>query len=96
MPLDPAIVGWASAGVLLLTLSRQIHKEWRERSTKAVSKWLFIGQIVASAGFTTYSALVGDAVFIVTNALILTSAVVGLGVTLHLRRVERRGGALDG
>ena len=37
------IVGWASSGILLVTLITQIYKQWRLGSHKGVSKWLFIG-----------------------------------------------------
>ena len=71
------IIGWAAATVLLLTIASQVWQQWRTRSTQGVSPWLFAGQVLASAGFTAYSALLGNAVFIVTNSLILASAVFG-------------------
>ena len=49
--------------------------------------WLYIGQIAASAGFTLYSVLVENWVFIVTNSLMLMSALAGLYILLvHCRR----------
>ena len=51
-----------------------------------MSHWLFIGQITASAGFVVYSWLVGNWVFIVTNVLILATAIVGECVDLRARR----------
>ena len=45
------------------------------RRSEGVSRWLFVGQIAASSGFTIYSVLVGNAVFVVTNAILLASAV---------------------
>ena len=80
------IVGWTASLILLLTIFSQIARQWRERTSQGVSRWLFIGQIAASAGFTFYSILVGNIVFIVTNALMLLSAVLGLGIVLHHRR----------
>ena len=79
-------VGWLSSLVLLLTIGTQIHRQWRERTSEGVSPWLFVGQMIASAGFSIYSALVDDPVFIVTNSLMLLSAAIGLGIVLHHRR----------
>jgi hypothetical protein len=41
--------------------------------------------MIASAGFSIYSALVHDYVFIVTNVLMLLSAAVGLGIVVKHR-----------
>ena len=75
------LVGWTSSIVLLLTIVTQIAKQWRERSATGISSWLFIGQIAASAGFTVYSWLVSNWVFVVTNGLLLLSAIVGAAMT---------------
>lgn len=72
------IIGWASSGILLLTLITQIHKQWKLGTHQGVSKWLFIGQLAASVGFTAYSIGTGNVVFIVTNSLLLISAIVGI------------------
>jgi uncharacterized protein with PQ loop repeat len=87
------VIGWASSVVLVLTIARQVWGQWRKGTSEGVSIWLFIGQMVASSGFTAYSALIGDAVFTVTNALLLLSAVVGLGIVwVHRRREGRLSG----
>ncbi len=83
------VLGWASSVVLLATVSAQIHKQWHERTGKGVSLWLFIGQTIASSGFTFYSALVHNWVFTVTNALLTVSANVGLVLTLRYKRQEQ-------
>lgn len=70
-------IGWGSSAVLLATLIRQVWRQWKERSVLGVSKWLFIGQLVASSGFLTYSVLLANWVFVVTNAAILLTAVAG-------------------
>ena len=72
------LIGWVSSGVLLLTLIAQIHKQWKLGTHRGVSKWLFIGQLVASVGFTIYSAGTGNIVFIITNSFLLVSAIVGI------------------
>lgn len=84
------VIGWASSFVLVMTIGTQVHKQWKAGTSEGVSKWLYVGQMAASAGFTTYSALVRDWVFVVTNAILLVSAAVGFGIFLHHRRADRR------
>ncbi|NVJ22454.1 MULTISPECIES: hypothetical protein [Myxococcus] len=86
-------VGWFSSFVLLMTLGTQIHKQWKSGSSQGVSKWLFVGQMTASLGFTVYSVLVRNWVFVVTNALLLVSAVLGELIVLQHRRGARRSAA---
>lgn len=73
-------VGWGAALVLLLTMARQVWTQWRSGAIAGVSRWLFVGQLVASAGFCLYSALVGNAVFVFTNLLLVCNALLGLYV----------------
>jgi uncharacterized protein with PQ loop repeat len=87
------IVGWASSVILVLTISKQVYKQWHEGSSEGVSKWLFIGQMAASLGFTIYSWLVGNMVFVVTNSLMLLNALVGFGIVLHHRKRKQQKGA---
>jgi membrane protein YdbS with pleckstrin-like domain len=76
--------------ILVLTIGKQVFKQWKEGSSENVSKWLFIGQLAASVGFTVYSWLVGNWVFVVTNAIMVLNALAGLFIVLHHRRRERR------
>lgn len=80
------VIGWVSSLILVVTILTQITKQWRARSGEGVSTWLFVGQMAASAGFTAYSILQGNWVFIVTNSLMLASAVVGGVITWHFKR----------
>lgn len=82
------LLGWAATAVLIATLARQIHKQHTAKSVEAVSTWLFVGQMTASVLFIAYSALVGSTVFVVTNTLILATAVTGQ--VLAMRRRRRR------
>jgi MtN3 and saliva related transmembrane protein len=72
------LIGWASSLVLIATLTKQIVQQWKARHTDGVSPWLFIGQMTASLGFTTYSALIGNWIFVVTNVVLALAALAGL------------------
>ena len=84
MPAD--LIGWLASAILIATLARQTWRQWREPDPRGVSHWLFAGQIAASTGFVAYSWLVHNWVFIVTNVLILLTAVIGQVVLLRARR----------
>jgi uncharacterized protein with PQ loop repeat len=77
------VIGWASSVVLVVTIIVQVRKQWATASNTGVSKWLFAGQITASVGFTIYSVLTANTVFIVTNAALLLSSIAGFYI--HLR-----------
>ena len=86
------IIGWTSAVILLLTLGRQVYTEWRDRSTRGLSRWLFIGQFAASSGFVAYSWLLENWVFLVTNLLLLITAAMGQWMYVRNKhREEKRG-----
>ena len=84
------VLGWFSSCVLVLTIAKQVYKQWQEGSSEGVSKWLFVGQMAASLGFTVYSWLVDNWVFVATNAVMLLNGLAGLLIVLHHRRRERR------
>ena len=88
-------VGWVSSLILVLTIAKQVYKQWSEGSSEGVSKWLFVGQLSASLGFTVYSWLVHNWVFVVTNSLMLVNGLLGLLIVFHHRRREQRAGAGD-
>ena len=91
------LLGWLSSIILVLTIGKQVHKQWKEGASEGVSRWLFVGQCAASSGFTLYSVLVHNWVFVVTNALMLVSAIVGWVILLRNRRRARaHGGAALG
>lgn len=83
------LIGWCSSFILVLTIGKQIHKQWREGQSENVSKWLFIGQMAASFGFLVYSWLVSNWVFVVTNFVMLLSALIGLCIVIHHRKREQ-------
>jgi uncharacterized protein with PQ loop repeat len=87
------LIGWISALILVATISRQVYTEWRTRSIDGLSKWLFIGQLSASMGFTIYSYLVDNWVFVFANFFIFLTAVAGQCIYIrnkHLAERERR------
>ena len=81
-------IGWLSAALLAATISRQVYTQWKTRSTAGVSKWLFIGQLCASIGFTVYSYLVENWVFVFTNFFIFLTAVLGEGIYLRNKKLD--------
>ena len=90
MKLPAELIGWAAAAILLLTLARQVYTQWRDRTSKGVSRWLFVGQCAASIGFVVYSWLVANWVFVVTNALILATAIAGEIIYLRNAKVAQK------
>jgi MtN3 and saliva related transmembrane protein len=70
-------IGWASSGILLATITRQVYTQWKTRSTAGVSHWLFIGQITASVGFTVYSFRLHNWVYVFSNMALLITAIIG-------------------
>ena len=82
------LIGWTSSFVLVLTIAQQVRKQWKEGTSEGVSRWLFVGQVMASTGFTVYSVLVNNWVFVVTNALMLVNALIGFAIVLRHRRRE--------
>lgn len=80
------IIGWASSVILLVTLIRQVYKQWKEGKTEGVSSWLFIGQLFSSIGFTVYSYLVGNWVFTITNGLLMINNIIGMGLYFYFSK----------
>jgi len=82
------VIGWMSSLILIITLGKQVYKQWKEGKSEGVSKWLFVGQIAASIGFAVYSFLVWNPVFIFTNSLLVINGIVGLIINIYLKRKE--------
>ena len=85
------VIGWGSSAILLATLMRQVYTQWKTRSLAGVSKWLFIGQLAASVGYTVYSFLLHNWIFLTSNIAILCTAVLGEVLYLRNRRVQEEG-----
>jgi uncharacterized protein with PQ loop repeat len=83
-------IGWISSLILVITIGKQVYKQWAEDTSKGVSTWLFVGQITASLGFTIYSWFVRNWVFVVTNSVMLLNGIAGLLIVLRHRRAGRR------
>lgn len=84
-------IGWASSVILLATLSRQAYTQWKSRDVRGVSRWLFVGQLTASVGFTVYSFLLGNWVFASSNIAILVTAIAGEAIYLRNKRARPSG-----
>ena len=82
------VIGWVSSLILIITLGKQVYKQWKEGKSEGVSKWLFVGQIAASIGFAVYSFLLWNPVFIFTNSLLVINGIVGLIINIYLKRKE--------
>jgi MtN3 and saliva related transmembrane protein len=83
------LLGWASSVVLLITLARQVYTQWKSDSVAGVSKWLFVGQLAASTGFTAYSWLLHNWVYVSSNLAILATALLGEAIYLRNRHARR-------
>ncbi len=86
------IIGWASSIILLATLIKQVKKQWDSGTSEGVSKWLFVGQLAASIGFTTYSYLVENWVFTVTNGILILNNIVGICLYFHFAKKDKQTG----
>lgn len=84
------IIGWASSLILLITLIKQVYKQWSEGTGDGISKWLFAGQVLASIGFTIYSYLVGNWVFTITNGILTINNFIGLYLSYYFKRNPRQ------
>ncbi len=82
------VIGWAAVAALFLTMAGQAWKQWRDRVKTGIGKMFFVGQIAASTLFLAYSAMQGDRVFVVGNALVLTASIAG-GAILWWNRAHR-------
>jgi MtN3 and saliva related transmembrane protein len=82
-------IGWVAAAVLLATIGRQVYTQWRDRSSRGVSHWLFIGQFTSSIGFIIYSWMLGSWVFLATNTMMLVVAAIGQGISMRNRQPGR-------
>ena len=80
------IIGWAAVAALFLTMASQAWKQWRDRVKHGLSKFFFFGQVTASCLFLSYSALKGDRVFVVGNALVLVASLAGAAIFYWNRR----------
>jgi MtN3 and saliva related transmembrane protein len=69
---------------------KQVYKQWKEGTGEGVSKLLFIGQLLASVGFTIYSYLVGNWVFTATNGVLVINNLVGMYLSFYFKRNPRK------
>ena len=82
-------IGWLSSAILVVTIAKQIFKQWHEGTSEGVSTWLFVGHLAASIGFTIYSLLIHSWVFSITNGLMVLNGLIGYAITVRHRRRGR-------
>ena len=83
------IIGWASSLILLLTLVKQVYKQWKDGTSEGISSFLFVGQVFASVGFTIYSFLVKNWVFTITNGLLTINNIIGICLYFYFRKNQK-------
>jgi hypothetical protein len=78
-------IGWGSAVVLLPTFGVQVYKQWRSRRepAPASSFWFFALALVGTGGQAVYSWLVGNAVYLALNAVLVVTNGVGLAIDVY-------------
>jgi MtN3 and saliva related transmembrane protein len=79
-------IGWISSLILIVTIAKQVHKQWSDHTSAGVSTWLFVGQLAASTGFTLYSLMLKNWVFAVTNGIMVLNGLLGYAITLRHKR----------
>jgi uncharacterized protein with PQ loop repeat len=84
------IIGWASSIILLLTLIKQVHKQWKDGTSEGISSWLFIGQLLASIGFTIYSYSVENWVFTITNGILTVNNIIGICLYFYFLKNNKK------
>lgn len=82
------VLGWASSLILLATLVKQVYKQWTAATSEGISKWLFLGQLAASVGFTIYSYSTGNWVFTVTNGLLTINNIIGIYLYYRFKNAD--------
>ena len=80
------ILGWFSSLILLATLVKQVWKQWKDKTSEGISKWLFAGQLIASIGFTIYSIATKSWVFAFTNAALTVNNLIGVTLYFYYRK----------
>jgi uncharacterized protein with PQ loop repeat len=71
-----------------MTIMRQTYTQWKSRATAGVSRWLFVGQLTASTGYTIYSYMLHNWVFLTSNIALLLTALIGEGLYIANKRKE--------
>ena len=87
---SPEPLGWLASLILLSTIGRQIWRQAHAPTVEGVSKWLFIGQMVASVLYLAYSILVNNPVFVASNAALLIAGITGQVIYLRRRHEQER------
>lgn len=79
-------IGWFSSILLMITLALQLKKQYAEKTSAGVSKFLFVGQFFAESGFIIYSILIKNWIFAFTSSVLLIENCIGLYLTLEFKK----------
>ncbi len=83
------IIGWIGSVILVLSISKQVYKQWSEGTSEGVSIWLFIGRIASAVLLTIYSVLNWNAVFIFINVLLTIVGILGLIIMYRQKKDDK-------
>lgn len=83
------VVGWSASVVVVVTTIGQIYKQWQAHSSKGVSPFLFVGNVLASLLFLNYAIMIKNVVYEVTNSVMVLASVCGLALLIHQRRLDK-------
>lgn len=87
MPVEA--LGWISSWLLVVTMFLQVRKQWAQGSSQGISKYLYLGQVLAEVGFVAYSVIVRNWVFVFTNTVLLVLNLIGLALLVRHRGWRR-------
>ncbi len=78
-------IGWGSAVILLPTFGVQVYKQWRSRHEPVAtsSLWFFALALFGTGGQAIYSWLVGNAVYLALNAILVVTNSIGLAIDIY-------------
>lgn len=82
-------IGWFSSTVVFVTQIIQLREQVKKGS-KGVSKWMFVGNVIATSGFVVYSYLQNDTIFLTANSIILCGHITGMILTFWQKSHEKK------
>jgi hypothetical protein len=87
------LIGWPAAAILFLRLSRQVYAQWRDGKSPGCLALAVRQAMRGISWFCVPFLAAGQWVFVITNAPILVTPVVGEFIYLRNRRGAGKSGA---